>query len=191
MSNAVEILTSVKEVETNSIKIVTHAHHEIHEGSDFFVLYSVADLGAATTPNDTMTLTFTTDDSAEWGHFTFQAGGTAGWRLRLIEAPTGGKETPTGSLEIFNSNRNASKTGLFKDLSGTAGMISFDATLATGGKTLWDEYIIGSSGPFAAGTKGGHEGEIMLMQNTTYQLSLFGTSNDAGTLILRWYEHTD
>jgi hypothetical protein len=190
MSTFTEIIRKAIDVVTGSINVTDYAHHEKHEGDDFFVLYSVASLGAATTPDDMMTLTFTTPDTKKFGHFTFKTAGTAGWRTRMIEAPTGGAATATGSLEIWNSLRSCAKCSTFKDLAGTAGYVSYDATLATGGNLLWDEYVTGASGPFAVGTGSGHDEEIILNPNTTYQLSLYGTDTDAGTLKIGWYEHT-
>ena len=129
---------------TRSLVTVNYEDNKIHEGDDFFLTYSVASLGAMTLPDDMITLTFTTPDTTKWGHFKFKIVGTAGWRIRLIEAPTGGGATPTGSLSILNSNRNSSVTSGFLDVAGTpvVNKISYDATLATGGITLLDEYLI-------------------------------------------------
>ena len=176
---------------TQALMTVDYPHHEKHEGDDFFVVYSVASVGALTSPNDTMTLTFTTPNTTKWAHFTFRANGTAGWRIRIIEAPTGGATSQTGIMAAYNSNRNITSLSTIKTIGGTAGSVSYDATLATGGTTLWDEYIHGTSGPQSAGDSGGHDEEIILKQNTTYQLSMFGTDATPGTLKMGWYEHTD
>lgn len=184
--NPVEIDAS-----TRALTVVSYLHHEKHEGSDFFLLYSVPSLGAMTTPDDMITLTFKTPDTTKWGHFTFRVEGTPGWRVRLVESPTGGAETPTGSFDILNSDRNSIVESTFLDLVAAAGKISYDATLATGGIILWDEYIPGSSGPLAVGQKGGHDEEIILKQNTTYQLSLFGTATESATMKIGWYELTN
>lgn len=183
--NPVEI-----DVSTRALVAINHAHHEKHEGSDFFLLYSVPSLGAMTTPDDMITLTFKTPDTLKWGHFTFRVRGAPGLRVRLIEAPTGGATGPTGSFNILNSDRNSIVESTFLDLVAATGKISYDATLATGGITLWDEYIPGSTGPLAGGQEGGHDEEIILKQNTTYQISLFGTSTDPATIKVGWYEHT-
>lgn len=176
---------------SGSILTVDYAHHEKHEGDDFFVVYSVPSLGAMSSPDDTITLTFNTPDTTKWGHFIFRVTGTGGWLIRLIEAPTGGAETPTGTLPIYNSNRNMAIVSTFTDISGTPGVVSYDATLATGGNILWSEYIAGNSGPQTGGDVGGHDEEIILKQNTLYQLSLFGTDADPATLKIGWYEHTN
>lgn len=172
---------------------INNAHKEIHEGEDFFVIHSIPSLGAQTTPDDMVTLTFTTPDTSKWGHFEFRVIGTGGWRVRLIEAPSGGMATPTGSLNILNSNRNSSNVSTFKDVAGSpaSGKVSYDATLATGGITVWDEYLAGSSGPQSGGEIAGHDQEIILKQNTTYQLSVYGTDTDPISIRISWYEHAN
>ena len=175
---------------TYALLSMSHEHHETHAGSHFYVMYSVASLGAMETPDDAITLTFTTPDTTKWGHFVFWGNGTAGWRVRLIEAPTGGAATPTGQLTILNKHRNSSTVSTFTDGS-TANQVNYDATLATGGTTLWDQYLEGSGGPQSGGTGTGSRDEIVLKQNTTYQLSLYGTDANPGTLYMSWYEHTD
>jgi len=172
------------------LAMIDYAHYETHGGSRFFRNYSVASLGAMTTPTDMITLTWTTPDTAKWEHFTFYAIGTGGWRTRLIEAPTGGGASPTGKFAMLNHQRNSPKVSTCIALDGTAGSISYDATLVTGGTTLWDEYMPGGS-KISGIAVGSDRDEIVLKQNTKYQLSLFGTDTDPATLHLDWYEHTN
>ncbi len=180
---------------TQALNVVDYAHHEIHSGSMYYVVYSVASLGAMSSPDDMITLTFDTPDTTKWGHFQFSAKGTSGWRIRLIEGGTGGGASATGTLPILNKNRNSTKTSTFLDVEGspTAAQVSYDATLVTGGTTLWDEYIEGSSGFFSTGfsSGGGDRNEIVLKQNTQYQVSLYGTDTDPATIYISWYEHTN
>ena len=172
--------------------VIDYVHHKIHDGEHFFVLYSVADLGAMATPDDMITLTFTTPDTTKWGHFVFEAHGDAGWRVRMIEAPTGGAETQTEQLAILNSNRNSAVESALIALDSTANEVSYDATLATGGITLIDEYIEGASqGIFTSSGRVGARDEIVLKQNTKYQISLFGVDNNPGCLKMSWYEDTN
>lgn len=131
-----------KDAVTNAMMVIDYDHHEVHEGSRYFVQYGVASLGAMT--GDIITLTFTTPASAKWDHFVFTARGSSGWRIRLIEAPTGGATGATGQLPILNKNRNSTNTSLTTDGT-TAGQVNYDATLATGGVTLWDDFIEGAT----------------------------------------------
>jgi len=180
---------SIDEI-SGAINTVDYSHHEIHEGDAYDIIYSVASLGAMTSPDDTITLTFKTSNTTEWIHFTFAVFGTSGWLVKLVEAPTGGAASPTGALPIYNKNRNSSNTSTVSDGT-TSGQVSYDATLATGGITLWNQYLEGSSGPKSAGASANARNEIVLKQNTTYQLSLYGTATDPATLIMDWYEHTN
>ena len=174
---------------TGALIFLDYPHHEIHAGDRFYVMYSVASLGAMAAPDDMITLTFTTPNTTKWGHFSFLAIGTGGWRLRLIEAPSGGAASQTEQLSVLNRNRNSSKVSTMIALDSTAGEVSYDATLATGGTALWDEYVPGGSK--VAGLVGSGRDEIVLKQNTKYQLSLYGTDADPATLMMDWYEHTD
>lgn len=173
---------------TNSATGIDYAHHEAHEGKRFYVQYSVPSLGAMT--GDIITLTFTTPNSAEWDHFVFTATGSSGWRVRLIEAPSGGAATPTGALPILNKNGNSSNTSLTTDGT-TAGQVSYNATLATGGITRWDDYIQGSTTGVSGSGNSGKRDELILKQDTQFQLSIYGTDTEAATLYIDWYEHTN
>jgi len=175
---------------TWALETIAVDHYEVHSGSRFYVVYSVASLGAMTTPDDMITLDWTTPNSTVWDHFTFSGHGTAGWRLRLIEAPSGGAASPTGTLSILNYNRNSTKTASTTNGT-TAALVNYDSTLATGGITLWDKYLEGSSGPMSSGTSSGSRNEFVLKQNTKYQLSLYGADTDPATIMIDWYEHTN
>jgi len=174
---------------TRSLQTIDYAHHEAHAGSRYLVNYSVASLGAMETPDDMITLTWTTPDTTTWAHFTFYAIGTGGWRLRLIEAPSGGAASQTEQFACLNHNRNSANTSTLIALDSTAGEVSYDATLATGGTTLWDEYVPGGSK--TAGNVGSDRDEFILKQNTKYQLSLYGTDTDPASLHMDYYEHSD
>ena len=173
---------------TRDSVVILQSHHEIHDGKSFYVMYSVASLGDMGSPDDMITLTWTTANTTELAHFQFIGIGSAGWRLRLIEAPSGGGADPTGSLTILNKKRNSSNTSGFIDLASAANKVSYDATLATGGTTLWDQYFEGSGGPLSGGTAGGERDEMPLKENTKYQLSLYGTDANPATLYMKWYE---
>ena len=178
----------------SSLRTVDAVHDEIHSGDHYFVVYSVANLGGMTSPDDTITLSWTTPNTTKWGNFTFTVQGTAGWRVRMIEnSTTGGTTGATGRLPILNSNRNSTgASGMISDGdSGVAGNVGYDASLALGGTTLIDEYIPGGGGPFASAAQTGGRDEIILKQNTNYQVSVYGTDTDPGTIHMAWYEHTD
>jgi len=175
---------------SNSLLTVDYPHHEIHEGDSYYVIYSVPSLGAMTNPNDTITLTFKTPNTAKWIHMTFSVFGSPNWLIKFVESPTGGAISPTGTLPIYNKNRNSLNASGLSDGT-TPGLVSYDATLATGGNLLWNHYLEGSGGPQAGGSGYNTRNEIVLKQNTVYQISLFGTDTNPGAIILDWYEHTN
>lgn len=186
-----ELVCLSKDRTTNATNIIDYPHHEIHSGSRFYVRYSVADLGALTTPNDAITLDFTTPDTAKWGHFQFEAVGSGGWQVRLVEAPTGGAVTPTGQLPILNHDRNSLNESTFTD-GATAGQVNYDSTLATGGVVLWEDYLPGANtNQNKSGDATGSRDELILKQNTKYQFSIYGTDNLPASLHIDWYEHTN
>lgn len=191
LSKLQDLFGRMFETEVSAAKVIDTVHENIHDEKGFFVTYSVLSLGAMTSPDDTITLTFTTPDTVEWSHFKFEVKGTAGWRVRMIEAPTGGGASQTEQFEIYNANRNSANISSFIALDSTPGEVSYDATLATGGKTLLDEYIEGAGLPFTSASSVGGRDEIVLKQNTKYQLSVFGTDTDPATIKMSWYEHTN
>jgi hypothetical protein len=142
-----------------------------------------------TTPDDMITLTWTTPDTTAWEHFTFWGEGISGARVRLIEAPSGGAESQTEQFPVLNHNRNSDRIASCIALDSTVGEVSYDATLATGGTSLWDQYVAG--GKQAGGQSGSDRDEIILKQNTKYQLSIFDAGNNPATLHIDWYELTN
>lgn len=176
---------------THTLQTIEYEHHEIHAGSMFYVMYGVASIGAMTTPDDMLTLTWTTGNtSGKQGHFEFVAEGPAGARVRFIEGSTGGGASPTGQITILNHNRQlaATKTSEWTS-SAAANQVDYDATLLTGGTTLWDSYIPGSTiGQTGSGTQAKRD-ELVLKENTKYQLSIFSTTTEAAYLYINWYEH--
>jgi hypothetical protein len=174
---------------THVLATMDYAHKETHGGSRFFRNYSVASLGAMGSPDDMLTLTWTTPDTTKWEHFTFYVIGTGGWLIKLIEGSTGGGASATGVLAMLNHNRNSVTAATCIDLASGAGNVSYDATQLTGGLTLWEEYIPG--GNKLAGAIGADRDEIILKQNTKYQLSCYGTDTDVCTMHIDWYEHTN
>ncbi len=179
---------------TNSLICITYEHHEVHGGSHYNLHYSAADVGALTSPNDMMTLTWTTPNTTKWLHMVLAAITSSGARLRFIEDGTGGGASPTGIITARNRNRNYDDASTIINVEGTpaAGSVSYDATLVTGGTSLLDLYVgvDGLGKTFATGLIRGSQ-EWVLKQNTQYQVSLFEEDNVPGMLQLSWYEHTD
>ncbi len=185
------ILNLMADDATNAMMVTEFEHHQIHEGRHFTAMHSVADIGAATTPNDAITLTFVTPDTTRWAHMIllFNAVGIALCRFREGGA-TGA--SPTGTVACFNNNRNSDIVSGLVDLSATPEVISYDAGLDTGGLLLVDEYISGATtnqNRAGGGAESGGRFEWMLKQNTRYQASIFSTATVGASIVLHWYEH--
>ena len=184
LATIIDYINKFRDKTTNAVTTVDYAHKETHSGSRYYVQYGVTSLGAMT--GDIISLNFTTDDSDKWDHFVFTAAGSSGFRVRLIEAYTGGGASATGTKPILNKCRNHQISKPAK-----TGAVSYDATLATGGTTLWDEFIPGSTSLVVGSGTSGKRDEIILKQNTKYQLSIYGTATEAALLYIDWYEHTN
>ena len=186
-----QVIKIQQDKSTNALTTIDYAHHEIHGGSHYTITYGVADIGAATTPDDAITLTFTTADTSSWPHMVLLFESVGGALCRLREGGTGGG-SPSGVITCKNNNRNSSKTSGLLDISSTAGQVSYDAGLDTGGTLLVDEYISGAStnqNKAGGGAQGGARYEWILKQNTRYQVSIFSATNVASSIVLHWYEH--
>jgi len=180
---------------TNKPIYIDYVHHELHEGDHFTIMHSVADIGAATTPDDAITLTFSTPNTTKWIHMVVHFAGVGGTLCRLREGGSGGG-SPTGVITCKNNNRNSSNTSGILDISGTpvAGQMSYDAGLDSNGILLIDEYISGATtnqNRAGGGTESGGRYEWILKQNTRYQISMVVSATVAAAIVLHWYEHTN
>lgn len=178
---------------TGALPIVDYHHHEIHEGNSFVVSHSVADIGAATSPNDAVTLTFTTPDTAKWAHMVVQFHGAGGALCRIREGGSGGG-SPSGRKAAINANRNSANTSGLIDIEAVpaAGGVSYDAGLDTGGTLIFEKFLPGSVTFLnASGAEGGERHEYILKQNTRYQISMVLAESVAAGIVLYWYEHTN
>ncbi len=180
-----------KDFNTGGLVTIDDSHHKVHEGDHYNLSYSVADIGAMATPEDVISLSFTTPNTTKLLHLIISAICSSGAQLQFIEGKTGGGTGPTGVIASNNSHRGSSNTSTILDVAGgNAGSMSYDATVFTGGTSLVDEYIgaDGQGNSFAAGTSRSEQ-EWLLAANTLYQVSLTETGNVPATLQLAWYEH--
>lgn len=179
---------------THALVGITYEHYEVHGGDHFNVQYSVASLGAASSPEDMMTLTWKTPNTARWLHMTVAAISSSGARFKFIEGGTSGGANPTGIITAYDANRNTGNMSAIINIASTpaAGSVSYDATLVTGGASLVDVFIgaDGQGNTFVAGSDRGQQ-EWVLKQDTQYQVSILEADNVPGTLQLSFYEHED
>jgi len=193
-----QIRTSLRrsiESQTWARKVIDYAHHEIHGGSHYTITHGVANIGAATSPDDAITITFTTPNTAKWAHMVVLFNAVGGALCRIREAGSGGGSA-TGTITCKNNNRNSSNTSGLIDIEGSpsAGQVSYDAGLDTGGTLLVDEYIGGATtnqNKAGGGAESGARYEWVLKQGTRYQISIVSAASVAASIVLHWYEHTN
>lgn len=170
---------------THALKTLHYAHAEAHDGKVFSAMVSTADIGALTTPNDTIHLNWTVGAGPNMHLIWIAACGGAGQLLGTVN-PTGGMATPEGALVPFNHRIGSSK------ISATP-LIYYNATAPTGGIVGRDEYFgvtnVAGKTVESGGSRGAHE--RILSPGTTISLQLICTANVFGTLEIIWYEHTD
>lgn len=151
-----------------------------NDGNYYDLSYLVADIGAATTPADIMSLSFTTPAATVGTIFMiFSANAAAAARWRVIEGKTGGGGTGTGDLSILNFNRGSSNQSGLISHAGTpaTGKVTYDNDLFTGGTSLVD-LTLGEV----------RTAYIVLAASTLYQSSIYLTANTSGSLRLSWLE---
>ena len=158
---------------------ILNGHHEIHDGSHFFIQGSVQKDDTAT-----FVISFTTPATALM-HLLMNFSSTLHTSVELLEGAVLG----AGGTAItpLNSRRDSSNT--------SGGTFKHGQTITTPGPTSVYKADFGSD--TAAGTKGtggsgGREEEIILKAGTSYTLTI--TSNTNANVInyyMGWYEHTD
>jgi hypothetical protein len=160
-------------------KTISGPHHEVHEGKYYEVEYSVASIGALTTTDDTMQISWTSPSGPAQMNLVMNATCGATALFLFTEAPTGGDATASGTLVGRNKNR------YFPD---STIVFSYDGTEVSGGTVLETEYL--SGGKFGAGETRSSQ-EWILRPSTKYAVSLLLNAAEPATIALGWYMKTD
>ena len=173
-------VTPTADDSTHAINIVDYAHHEIHGGSAYFVIYSALadDTGA-------IEIRVQTPDSAKWAHAEVEFSSALAATLEFHEATTVTHEAGNAIVPM-NRNRNSTKTSGLTVCNTPGGADTSGAD--------WLEYI-GSASVSGRGDVGGGSSsrhELILKQNEDYLIRLTSRADaNALTIGLDWYEHTD
>jgi len=164
---------------THALTTIDVPHHEIHDGSHYFVA-GYDELGSA----GTATFHVTTPDTTKWAHMTFVIESQLLSTVQIYEGATyaGGGS----AVSPINSDRNSSNT------SGLT--IRRDGTASVNG-TMIDSWKGGAAAvankPGAVGNAD-RQNELILKQNTTYRyLVISGAASNTVSFSGRWYEHTN
>ena len=167
------------DVSTRALNTIDYAHHEVHDGSAFFVANN------ATIGNGEInTVSLTTPNTSKWAHLLLQVDSSAVATFTILEDITslaGGAAATPG-----NFNRNSSKSSVMASTVGdTTGA---DAITPTDGTTIWNE-TLGTRGIVTTRT---NASELILKQNSIYLFKIVNGANANNcTILLTWYEHTD
>lgn len=166
---------------TRAIATIDYAHHEVHDGDDFFVSYYDDDVDSA----QTVEILVVTPDTTKWGHFRYRIRSTLVTTLQIYEGTTTTNDG-TGLTE-WNADRN----------SATAATLALyhTPTVAGGGDgtlIFSDKWGIASGQQVRVGGESAEFDEIILDQNRKYLIRLTsGTNDNVISVKCRWYEHTN
>jgi len=164
---------------TRVLTTITHAHHEVHDGSFFRT-----NMNFALANGNVATLGLITPNTKEWLHVTWNLTCSADGVFTVLEDVT--SFSGGASVTPLNHNRNSLNT------SGavcTRGMTGADVITPTGGTEIVSATL--STGKGSIAERGSTE-EFIFKQNSKYLFRYVnGTSANVIHLLVEWYEHTN
>jgi hypothetical protein len=167
---------------TRATTTIDYSHHEIHDGSHFFIS-DVVSLSI----NNVYDFEIVTADTKSWMHFIFtieSESQTAWWIYEGVTILTAGTLTTA-----FNNDRNSTSTAnaIFR---GTinSNLAAANGRISTATALKLEQGIIGAGKVAGANSR---EDELILKQNTSYLCR--GVANVAGYLDFKigFYQHTN
>jgi len=160
---------------TSAIAIVDYPHHEVHQGSYFFICNNV-NLGNG----GVFDISFVTPNTTTWAHMLFNISANDGeGSFKIFEGAT--VNVAGTALTPRNSNRNSLNASVLTARIGD----TFTAT----GTDIYTQFV----GSGKTGGKLTRQNEIILKQNTTY---IFRVTNETSVVndisyCAEWYEHAN
>jgi len=162
---------------TDASAVVDYEHKEVHTGDAFYVT-EVDDLD----DTEITSHRFYPPNTLEWMHFYFIIEAQAACLIEIREGITDVLEASSG---IFNRNRN------FSDALTTMGH-ERQLAAATAGTVIWSWYSGGATGRARSPALSRQSGEIILKQNTKYEVRVTSAADDnTVSCYFTWYEHTN
>lgn len=167
---------------TESLIVQNYEHHEVHEGSHFYI-----DDVVTLAINNVFDLQFTTPAGTKFSHFIFMLGVQAETEWLIYEGAT--INAAGTSITPLNNDRNSST------VSGNTLASQLNTTLANANA---DTDVSGAletnHGKIGAGRTGGIDGrssEIILKANTIYCMRAIAIAAGYINFVMQWYEHTN
>ena len=163
---------------TRAINTISHAHHEIHEGSHFKA--DRQDIALSTT--DTIELLLTTPDTTKWVHFLLTMQSTGEVVVELYEGTTVSAEGT--AITPINRNRNSATKSVV--------VVTHTPSVSSDGTKLTENWIGTTGFKEDIGDTLRDNSEIILKQNTKYLIRLTAVGDGIkGAIGGDWYEHVD
>jgi len=162
---------------TEAAITINYEHHELHDGSHFFV----QNYGTFAADGD-IDFQVTTPNTTKWTHMLFEIDSTGATVFTIYEGAAVGTAT---AVTAQNSNRNGTTASTLA--------IQADGAVNTAGSAIYAKAFGYTNTPSKTGagqTRAAYE--IILKQNTTYRF--FIESNSADNIISYggfWYEHAN
>lgn len=182
LNNGTKDVHATADASTNGLITIDYEHHEIHEGDHFFI-EDVQDLAI----NAVFDVQWTTPNTAEWDHFTFELNCENETEWYIYEGATIALAGTT--IPAINNNRNSANTtsATIAGISNTS-VANANLDTAVAAATELAHGIVGS------GQNGGlvvRGREIIMKQNTVYCLRAIANAAGYTNFYIGWYEHTD
>jgi hypothetical protein len=168
---------------THTLQTIEYEHHEIHEGSHFFV-DGVQDLSI----NQVLDFTFTTPNTTTWSHLTWKFDTESETAWYIYEGATA-TNALANSITPRNNNRNSATTSVNTlKYEVQADLATANADTNVSSATLLQSGISGA-GKTVGDDK--RERELILKQNTIYCMRAIASTAGYIYFHMGWYEHAN
>ncbi len=169
---------------TNTLQTIEYEHHEIHDGSHYFVV-GYQEL----TAGDVLQFTWVMPDTTKWTHWVWDIDCEAETQWYVYEAGVIDSAL-ANSITPLNSNRNSGNaSGTIMRFENHANIGDANDHVDVSGATLLGSGIAGSGKKI--GGNSSRINELILKQDTIYVMRAVEVSPGYINFNMQWYEHQD
>jgi len=173
------VLQNARDGVTKALSVVDYSHHEIHEGSHYYVEGS-----QSLSDTEQLVVKFTTPNSAKRCYFRWDISVSGESEILLYEDAVGGMAGGS-AISALNSDRSSTKSSSMAFVSGV--------TTSTGVGAKLHDWLIGTVGSKTGNVTPGRanrDDEILLKPNAVY-LGVVASNSTGNNVSFRadWYEH--